>query len=346
MYIKRILWGVALLGLIIMGVFSYYVYKTVLVPNTTFEQENAQVFIATNSSINDVLEVMKPLVKDIHSLKIVADQKKYSNNIRPGRYIIKKDMTNLEIIDVLRSKNEPISLKFNNQERLENLAGHVAKQIEADSLELIEAMRDSVFLNKEGLDSTNALAMYIPNTYEFYWNTSGEQFRDRMKKEYDRFWNERRQNAADELGLGREEVISLAAIVQKETVKVDERPKVAGVYLNRLKLNMMLQADPTVIYAIKDTDNDFDQVIKRVLYDHLEIDSPYNTYKYPGIPKGVIAMPDISSIDAVLFPEKHNYLYFVADTSNFGYHIFARNHTEHIRNRQQYIQWISQQKLQ
>lgn len=345
MYIKRILWGVALLGLVIMGVFSYYVYKTVLVPNTTFEQETAQVFIATNSSMKDVLEVMEPLVKDVHSLEIVADQKKYSSNIRPGRYIIKKDMTNLEIIDVLRSKNEPISLKFNNQERLENLAGHVAKQIEADSLELIEAMQDTVFLKKEGLDITNALAMYIPNTYEFYWNTSGEQFRDRMKKEYDRFWNERRQNAAKELGLQREEVISLAAIVQKETVKVEERPKVAGVYLNRLKLNMKLQADPTVIYAIKDTDNDFDQVIKRVLYQHLEIDSPYNTYMYAGIPKGVIAMPDISSIDAVLFPEKHSYLYFVADTSNFGYHIFARSHAEHIRNRQQYIRWISQQKL-
>lgn len=346
MYIKRILWGVALLGLVVMGVFSYYIYKTILIPNTAFQQESAQVFIATNASMEDVLEVMEPLVKDIQSLQIVADQKKYSSNIRPGRYIIKKGMTNLEIVDVLRSKNEPISLKFNNQERLENLAGHVAKQIEADSLELLEAMRDTVFLKQEGLDITNALAMYIPNTYEFYWNTSGEQFRDRMKKEYERFWNERRVNAAEELGLGREEVISLAAIVQKETVKIEERPKVAGVYLNRLKLNMKLQADPTVIYAVKDIDKDFDQVIKRVLFQHLEVDSPYNTYMYPGIPKGVIAMPDISSIDAVLFPEKHNYLYFVADTSNFGYHIFAKNHAEHIRNRQQYIRWISQQNLQ
>lgn len=344
MYIKKILWGVALLGLVIMGVFSYYVYKTILVPNTAFNQEYAQVFIATNATKNDFLEVMAPIVKDIHSLSVVADQKKYSNNIRPGRYIIKKDMSNLEIIDVLRSKNEPISLKFNNQERLENLAGNVAKQIEADSVSLLEAMRDTVFLKEQGFDVSNALAMYIPNTYEFYWNTSAGQFRDRMKQEYENFWNDRRTNAAEELGLSREEVISLAAIVQKETVKIEERPKVAGVYLNRLKINMKLQADPTVIYAKKQVDNDFNQVIKRVLYDHLEIDSPYNTYKYPGIPTGVIAMPDISSIDAVLFPEKHNYLYFVADTSNFGYHIFARNHAEHIRNRQQYIQWISRQK--
>lgn len=327
-----------------MVIFSYYVYKTILVPNTAFEQNNVQVFIGTNITKNEFLEIMEPLVKDIHSLEIVADKKNYSNNIRPGRYIIAKDMSNLDIIDVLRSKNLPISVKFNNQERLENLAGSISKQIEADSLELIEVMRDTIYLKEHGLDLSNALAMYIPNTYEFYWNTSASQFRDRMKKEYETFWNERRQSAADELGLTREEVISLAAIVQKETVKIDERPRVAGVYLNRLKINMKLQADPTVIYAKKHEENDFDQVIKRVLYKHLEIESPYNTYENHGIPKGVIAMPDISSIDAVLFPEKHNYLYFVADTSNFGYHKFAKNHTEHIRNRQQYINWISQQK--
>src|SRR5690554_1604147 len=344
MYIKRILLIIALLGLVVMGIFSYYVYKTILVPNTAFEQSNVQVFIPTNATKQEFLETMEPLVKDIHSLEIVADKKNYSNNIRPGRYIIAKDMSNLDIIDVLRSKNLPLSVKFNNQERLENLAGSISKQIEADSLELIEAMQDTVYLKEQGLDLSNALAMYIPNTYEFYWNTSAIQFRDRMKKEYETFWNERRQNAADELGLSREEVISLAAIVQKETVKIDERPKVAGVYLNRLNINMKLQADPTVIYAKKHAENDFDQVIKRVLYKHLEIESPYNTYENHGIPKGVIAMPDISSIDAVLFPEKHNYLYFVADTSNFGYHIFARNHSEHIRNRQQYIQWISRQK--
>lgn len=344
MYIKRILLVISLLGLVVMGIFSYYVYKMILVPNTAFEQDNVQVFIPTNASKKEFLEIMETLVKDIHSLEVVADKKNYSSNIRPGRYIIAKDMSNLDIIDVLRSKNLPVSVKFNNQERLENLAGSIAKQIEADSLELIKVMKDTVYLKEQGLDLSNALTMYIPNTYELYWNTSAEQFRDRMQKESERFWNERRQNAAEKLGLRREEVISLAAIVQKETVKIDERPRVAGVYLNRLRINMKLQADPTVIYAKKHIENDFNQVIKRVLYEHLEIESPYNTYKNYGIPKGVIAMPDISSIDAVLFPEKHNYLYFVADTSNFGYHIFAINHAEHIRNRQQYINWVSQQK--
>lgn len=344
MYIKKILLIIALLGLVVMGIFSYYIYKTILIPNTAFEQERAQLFIPTNTSKKEFLEIMEPLVEDIHSLEIVADRKSYSNNIRPGRYILEKDMSNLEIIDALRSKNRPISLKFNNQERLENLAGHVSRQLEADSISLINVMRDTVFLKENNLNVSNALAMYVPNTYEFYWNTSAEQFRDRMKKEYDTFWNERRQKAADDLGLSREEVISLAAIVQKETAKVDERAKVAGVYLNRLKINMKLQADPTVIYAKKHEENDFDQMIKRVLFSHLEIDSPYNTYLNHGIPEGVIAMPDISSIDGVLFAEEHDYLYFVADTTNFGYHMFAKSYAQHNRNKRQYIEWVSKQK--
>lgn len=344
MYIKRILLIIVLLGLVIMGVFSYYIYKTILIPNTAFEQERAQLFIPTNASKKEFLEIMVPLVKNVKSLELVADKKNYSNNIRPGRYILEKDMSNMEIIDALRSKNRPISLKFNNQERLENLAGHVSKQLEADSLSLLTVMRDSIFLKENGLNESNALAMYIPNTYEFYWNTSAEQFRDRMKKEYDTFWNERRQKAADALGLSREEVISLAAIVQKETARVDERAKVAGVYLNRLKVNMKLQADPTVIYAKKHEEKDFDQVIKRVLYSHLEIESPYNTYQNFGIPEGVITMPDISSIDGVLFAEQHDYLFFVADTSNFGYHIFAKTYAQHNRNKRQYVEWVAKQK--
>ena len=345
MYIKRILVAIALLGLVAMGIFSYFVYKTVLIPNTAFDQEKAQVFIPTSTNKKEFLELIEPLVKDLKTLEKVADQKKYTQNIRPGRYILYKGMNNMEIIDVLRSKNQPVSVKFNNQERLENLASQVSKQIEADSLSLINAMQDSEFLNENDFSLSNALAMYIPNTYEFYWNTSAEEFRDRMKKEYERFWNERRTLAAENLGLTKQQVLSLAAIVQKETTKIEERPRVAGVYLNRLKINMRLQADPTVIYAKKHREEDFNQVIKRVLYKHLEIDSPYNTYMYPGIPEGLIAMPDISSIDAVLFPEKHNYLYFVADTSNFGYHKFSKNLTEHNRNKQQYINWLSQQNL-
>ena len=187
--------------------------------------------------------------------------------------------------------------------------------------------------------------MYLPNTYEFFWNTSAEEFRDRMKKEYDRFWNQDRLTKSRALKLSPTEVVSLAAIVQKETVKVDERPRVAGVYLNRIRKGILLQADPTVIYAIKKETGNYDTIIKRVLYRDLEMDSPYNTYKYAGIPPGPITMPDISSIDAVLNAEKHDYLFFVADVSNFGYHMFAKTLAQHNRNKVQYVRWLNQRKI-
>lgn len=225
------------------------------------------------------------------------------------------------------------------------MAGRIAEQIEADSLSLLQTLDDADFLASTKFDEDTKLAMYIPNTYEFFWNTDAERFRDRMKTEYDRFWNDERIAKAKKLGLTPNEVTSLAAIVQKETAKVDERPRVAGVYLNRIRRGMLLQADPTVIYAIKKETGNYDTIIKRVLFRDLEMDSPYNTYKYAGIPPGPITMPDISSIDAVLNPEKHDYLYFVADVSNFGYHLFAKTLAQHNRNKVQYTRWLNQQKV-
>ena len=252
-------------------------------------------------------------------------------------------MNNNEIINTIRSKNIPVMVKFNNQERLEDLAGAIARQIEADSVELLEAMKNKAFLQEVDLTPDTALTLYIPNTYEFYWNSSAETFRERMKTEYNRFWNENRMQKAAKLDMTPVEVMSLAAIVQKETAKVEERPTVAGVYINRLQRGMLLQADPTVIYAKKRAEQDFDQVIKRVLYKDLELDSPYNTYKYAGVPPGPIAMPDISSIDAVLNYEKHDYYYFVANVERFGYHTFAKTLSQHNRNKAEYVRWISQQ---
>lgn len=345
MYIKKILVIVAILGAVGMGFFAYYVYNTAFARNTAFNNEEAHVYIPTNASINDVIDELEPLLKDIETFQAVADQKKYTWNIKPGHFIIKKGMTNNDIVNTLRNRNIPINVKFNNQERLEDLAGHISRQIEADSLSLIEIMREPEFLKEIGLSKQTALAMYIPNTYEFYWNSSAETFRSRMKSEYERFWNESRIQKAKILNLSQNEVMSLAAIVQKETAKVEERPRVAGVYYNRLKVGMLLQADPTVIYAIKSESGDFNQVIKRVLYADLELDSPYNTYKYAGVPPGPIAMPDISSIDAVLNPEDHDYYYFVADVSNFGYHKFSKNLAQHNANKAEYVRWVNAQGL-
>lgn len=345
MYIKKILLIIVLLGAVGMGAFAWYVYNTAFSGNTAFNNKEAHVYIPTDATIDDVVAELEPLLRDMDSFYAVANQKQYSSNVKSGHFIITKGMTNNDIINVLRSRNIPINIKFNNQERLEDLAGHISRQIEADSISLLKSMRDPEFLEEVGLDEETALSLYIPNTYEFYWNSSAETFRNRMKDEYKRFWNESRIQKAKNLNLSKEQVMALAAIVQKETAKVDERPRVAGVYINRLKIGMLLQADPTVIYALKRESGDYNQIIKRVLYADLELDSPYNTYKYAGVPPGPITMPDISSIDAVLNPEKHDYIFFVADVTNFGYHKFAKTLAQHNVNKVEYVRWVNSQGL-
>ncbi|MBO3098513.1 endolytic transglycosylase MltG [Gelidibacter pelagius] len=343
MYIKKILIAIVLIGLVVAGVIAYTIYQTMFVSNTAFNNDVAYVYIPTNATYQVVRTELEPLLKDIDKFDALAERKKYTTNIKAGKYAIKKGMNNNDIINSIRSNNMPVKLSFNNQESLQRLAGRISTQIEADSLALYSVMSSSEFLKANDFSSKTALGMYIPNSYEFFWNTSAEQFRERMLKEYHRFWNDERMSKAKALNLTPDKVMTMASIVQKETAKVDERKRVAGVYMNRLKIGMPLQADPTVIYAIKLTTGDFDQIIKRVLYKDLEIDSPYNTYKYAGLPPGLITMPDISSIDAVLNYEKHDYFYFVADVKNFGYHKFAKTLSQHNVNRQEYVRWINQQ---
>lgn len=343
MYIKKILVAIVLIGLVVAGIIAYTIYQTMFVSNTAFNNEVAFVYIPTNATYQDVRVELEPLLKDIGKFDALAKQKKYTTNIKAGKYAIKKGMNNNDIINSIRSNNIPVKLSFNNQESLERLAGRIATQIEADSLELYSVMSSPEFLKANDFSSKTALGMYIPNSYQFFWNTAAEQFRDRMLKEYNAFWNDERLAKAKAINLSPEKVMTMASIVQKETAKVDERKRVAGVYMNRLKIGMPLQADPTVIYAIKLTSGNFDQIIKRVLYKDLELDSPYNTYKYAGLPPGLITMPDISSIDAVLNYEHHDYYYFVADVKNFGYHKFAKSLSQHNVNRQEYVKWINQQ---
>lgn len=345
MYLKRLLLAVVIVGLILCGVFAYWVYSALLAPNTSFERSEVAVYIPTGSQIDDVLMILEPYLEDTGNFYMVARRKKYTENIKAGRFILYKDMNNNDIVNILRSQNTPVTISFNNQETLSALAGRIAEQIEADSVSLQAALTDSDFLESKGFSPDQALSMYLPNSYEFYWNTSADGFRQRMEEEYELFWNESRRQKAEALDLSPIQVSSLAAIVQKETAKVDERPRVAGVYLNRIRKGMKLQADPTVIFAIKKTSGNFDTVIKRVLYRDLRIDSPYNTYKYQGIPPGPITMPDISSIDAVLNSEKHNYLYFVVDVERFGYHMFASTLTQHNRNKAQYVRWLNERQI-
>lgn len=345
MYIKKILLVIVLAGLIIGGIFAYMVYGAIFSPNTEFKNDEAFVFIPSKAGFDDVCELLNPLLENMDSFKQVAERKGYTSNVKGGKYVIRKGMNNNDIINSLRSKNIPVMVAFNNQETLADLAGRISSQIEPDSLSLLAVLDDKEFLNSNGFTEETKIAMFIPNSYEFFWNTSSEKFRERMLKEYNRFWNEERRKKAEDQGLTPNEVVALASIVQKETAKVDERPRVAGLYLNRLKKGILLQADPTVIYALKKHLGNFDTVIKRVLYKDLDLDSPYNTYKYSGIPPGPITMPDISAIDAVLKPEKHEYYYMVANVENFGYHKFAKTLAQHNRNKAQYIRWINSQNI-
>ncbi|MGB5554378.1 MAG: endolytic transglycosylase MltG [Flavobacteriaceae bacterium] len=345
MYLKKIILIVVLLGMVIGGFFAYTVYDAIFSPNTKFKNSEAFVYIKSDDQFDAVKQYLEPLVEDMDSFEKIAERKGYSTNIKAGKYAIQNGMNNNEIINSLRTNNLPVKVAFNNQETLADLAGRIAGQIEPDSLALLKSLEDIDFLKTNGFNEDNKLAMYLPNSYEFFWNTSADKFRDRMLAEYKKFWNDGRLKKAAAANLTPNDVVALAAIVHKETAKVDERPRVAGLYLNRLKTGMLLQADPTVIYALKKHTGNFDTVIKRVLYKDLELDSPYNTYKYAGVPPGPITMPDISAIDAVLDPEQHEYYYMVANVEDFGYHKFAKTMAQHNRNKVQYIQWINSQKI-
>ncbi|WP_111306769.1 endolytic transglycosylase MltG [Confluentibacter sediminis] len=343
MYIKKILLAIVFIGLAVVAYFAYYVYNAMFVSNTNFNNDVAYVYVPTNGTYTDVREQLIPLLKDINKFDALAEQKKYIANIKAGRFAIKKGMNNNDIINSIRSENLPIKLSFNNQESLEKLAGRISVQIEADSVSLLKVMKDVGFLKKNNLSLATSLGMYIPNSYEFFWNTSAEQFRDRMLKEYNRFWNDTRKAKAKAIHLTPSQVIALASIVHEESKAVDEQPRIAGVYINRLRIGMPLQADPTLKFAAYQLPKYKNTVIKRVLNIHKEIDSPYNTYKNLGLPPGLIAMPDISAIDAVLNCEKHDYLYFAADAKRFGYHKFAKTLAQHNVNAREYQMYLSSQ---
>ena len=323
-------------------IYGFILLRQIFSANTKFADKEVYVYIPTDSKYEDVKKIIAPYVENMNRFEMVANKRDYPENVKPGRFLFTKGMSSYELVKAMRI-NLPVKLAFNNQERLENFAGRVGSQIEADSLSLLASFKDSIFLKENGFTEENVLAMFIPNTYETYWNTSAEKFRDKMIKEYRNFWNKERVAKAAKQGLTPIEATILASIVHKESVKKDERPRIAGVYLNRLRAQMPLQADPTVIYAIKKKSNDFDQVIKRVFYNDLTMSSPYNTYVNIGLPPGPIAMPDITALEAVLNPEKNNFIYFCASVDRFGYHEFAATLEEHNKNAKKYSDWINSQ---
>ena len=274
------------------------------------------------------------------SFEWLAKKKNLKNNIHPGRYLLENGMSNDELINLLRSgEQSPVKLIFNNIRIKEELAEKVSRQIEPDSTEIINLLNDSIYLGIFGFDLENIVSMFIPNTYELYWNMSAKDFMDRMYTEYNKFWNNERRQKAELLGLDPEDVSILASIIDRETSKDEEKAIIAGVYLNRMKYNWRLQADPTIIYAWGDFS------IRRVLNIHKQIDSPYNTYKYYGLPPGPICIPSVAAIDAVLNQEKHNYMFFCAKADFSGYHAFASTHAEHNINANRYRRALDQRNI-
>ncbi len=343
MNFKKILGLFSVILITILIIYGYMMYRDIFSDNTKFSENEVYVYIPTEANYEEIKKIVSPYIQDMDRFDKVAQKKSYPDRAnKSGKFLLKKGMNSNEIINSLRL-NTPVKLAFNNQERLENFAGRIGSQIESDSLSLLNAFTEEKFLKENGFTKANVLSMFVPNSYEFFWNISAIKFRDKMAKEYRKFWNQERLEKAKQLNLTPIQVSILASIVHKETVKKDERPIVAGVYLNRLQKRMKLEADPTVIYAVKLQSNDFNQVIKRVLNKDLATNSPYNTYMYEGLPPGPIAMPDITALDAVLNPQKHNYIYFCASVVRFGYHEFAVTPAQHEANRQQYISWISKQ---
>jgi UPF0755 protein len=329
----KIIVVLAIIFSVVIASMVYNYYQKIYKPNVNINNKDEYIYIPTGSSFDDVVNILEKeqILIDVSSFEWLAEIKKYKNNVKPGRYRIKKGMNNNELINLLRSgKQEPVKVVIRGFRNYKYLAGSLAKKIESDSLSIIEVFENELIAKKYGFTPETFITIVIPNTYEFFWNTSAEEFVERMAKEYKKFWTEERKNKAKEIGLSQTEVAILASIVQCETNKTDEMPDIAGVYINRLRKGMLLQADPTVVYAIGDFG------IQRVLQKHLSYDSPYNTYIYPGLPPGPICIPYIHSINAVLNYNKHNYLYFCARDDFSGYHTFAKTLEEHLANARKY----------
>jgi len=318
---------------ILLSSFTFYFYQVIYSPNFLVEKESRYLYIPTGSSFSDVQKIIydNGFVNDPVAFGILSKFMKYNKLVKPGRYLISKNANNIEVIRKLRAgEQEPVRITFNNARLFSDVAAKLTVWLELDSVSLLKVLKNPVTAVEYGFDSETFRCMFISNTYEVYWDITADKLIDRMHREYERFWNEERVKKTSELGLDPVKATILASIVEAEVSHYDEAPIVAGLYLNRLKRNMFLQADPTLKYALGDF------TIQRVLNVHKKIDSPYNTYKYLGLPPGPINFPSIKSLDAVLNRQEHNYLYMCAKADFSGYHEFSTNLKQHNINARKY----------
>ncbi len=327
--LKKIIILVLLLGAAIGGYMAYSMYQKVYQPNVTLSNATDKYFyIYSHYNFDDVVHDLyeKGYIINSESFEWVAEQKSnFKNNIKPGRYLLEDGMSNNALVDLFRSgEQKAVKVTFNNVRTKEELAGKITKNLECDSLELITLLNNPEFIRKYGFNKTTILTLFLPNTYQFNWNTSAEEAVAKMAGEYKKYWTADRKAKAAALNLSQSEVSILASIVQAEqSVHSDERPIVAGLYINRMRQGMLLQSDPTIIYGIGDF------TMRRVLNKHKTFNSPYNTYLHKGLPPGPINLPSIKSLDAVLNYEHHNFVYMCAKEDFSGYHNFAKTYSQH-----------------
>jgi len=331
-----------LLVILIIGLIgAYWAYGIIFKDNIKFS-EPTSLYIKTGTTYNNLIDQLKnaDVLNSWTGFETLAQKMNLDNNLHPGHYTIEETLSNIALVRKLRGGHQdPVKVTFNKHRTIENLASTISQQIEPDSAAFINLLKDSTYLQQLNLDSATVLAHFIPNTYEVYWNTSAEKFIKKMMKASNNFWNDNRLGKAKSLDLTTLEVITLASIVEEETNKNDELGRVAGVYLNRLKKGWHLQADPTVKFAV----NDF--TLKRILNKHLEVDSPYNTYKVTGLPPGPICLPSTKTIDAVLNAENHSYMYFCAKEDFSGYHNFSQTLAGHNANARKYHKALNKRKI-
>lgn len=332
----KVLIALGILFIVMLGGTAFNYYLKYFGPNVTDNTEF--LYIKTGSGFDDVYNTIKKdgVVKDSISFLNAAKNMEYPGSVKPGRYRLTKGMSNRSFINMLKAGNqEPVKIAFQNVRLKQTLAGMVARKLETDSASIGRLLDSTAFVQKYGFTTDNVHTMFIPNSYEIYWNTPAEKFFTRMHDEYKKFWTAERKAKAEKIDLTPIEVSVLASIVDGEALMDKEMPVIAGLYMNRLKKGMKLEADPTVIFAA----NDF--TIRRVLNKHLRIESPYNTYRNTGLPPGPIGMPSINAIDAVLNYDSHNYIYMCAKEDFSGYHNFAVTLAEHSVNARKFQQALN-----
>lgn len=341
----KVIVGVIIIGILSLSYICFELYNKVFKANIKFGEdiEERYVFINSTDNFSDVVTLLSNynLLLDTNSFRWVAEKKNYINNIKAGKYFINRDMNNNELINLLRSgRQSPVKVTFNNLRSLHEVSAKLSTFLESDSLEIVNAFLDNNFLKENGFNNNNVISIFIPNTYEFYWNTSANKLRDRMLKEYKKFWNKSRVKKASDIKLSFQDISTLASIVEKEqNIRSDERPAIAGLYLNRVKKGMRLESDPTLIFALQDFN------INRVLNKDKKVKSPYNTYLNKGIPPGPICIPSINSIDAVLNADKHDYIFMCAKEDFSGYHNFAKNYSQHLINARKYQKMLNKKRI-